>query len=298
MNYGCRIVISTADVSTTAGCNALIHDAQECGQIDGIFNVAVSLRDGLFENQTSQWFKESAAPKSYATTHLDRIVRQRGMELNYFVVFSSFSCGRGNAGQSNYGLANSVMERIIESRVSDGLSGKAIQWGTIGEVGLSAQKSKHFFDVVIAGTMMQRIASCISELDILLTTPDPIVGSMVVAKKLGSVIAQKNVSPIETVLTIMGIQNTNSISMNKSLADLGVDSLMAVEIKQALERDFEIVMSSSDLHSMTFQTLHKLSESATDEDRLVVRNTNADSVKYTNNFHNFNQVCHRNEKQW
>lgn len=51
-----------------------------------------------------------------------------------FVVFSSVSCGRGNAGQTNYGMANSVMERICEQRKRDGLPGVAIQWGAIGEV--------------------------------------------------------------------------------------------------------------------------------------------------------------------
>ena len=44
--------------------------------------------------------------------------------LEWFVVFSSVSCGRGNAGQANYGYANSAMERICERRRSDGLPGR------------------------------------------------------------------------------------------------------------------------------------------------------------------------------
>jgi len=44
--------------------------------------------------------------------------------LEWFVVFSSVSCGRGNAGQANYGYANSAMERICERRRSDGLPGQ------------------------------------------------------------------------------------------------------------------------------------------------------------------------------
>lgn len=51
-----------------------------------------------------------------------------------FVVFSSVSCGRGNGGQTNYGMANSVMERICEQRRNDGLPAVAIQWGVIGDV--------------------------------------------------------------------------------------------------------------------------------------------------------------------
>ena len=49
-------------------------------------------------------------------------------------MFSSVSCGRGNMGQSNYGMANSVMERICEKRKRDGLPAVAIQWGAIGDV--------------------------------------------------------------------------------------------------------------------------------------------------------------------
>lgn len=52
----------------------------------------------------------------------------------YFVVFSSGSCGRGNAGQTNYGVANSIMERICEKRKREGYPALAIQWGAIGDV--------------------------------------------------------------------------------------------------------------------------------------------------------------------
>lgn len=34
----------------------------------------------------------------------------------------------------------------------------------------------------------------------------------------------------------------NSISVDASLGDLGLDSLMGVEIKQTLERDFDLVL--------------------------------------------------------
>lgn len=52
-----------------------------------------------------------------------------------FVVFSSFVAGRGNVGQTNYGVANSAMERICERRRQDGHPALVIQWGLVGEVG-------------------------------------------------------------------------------------------------------------------------------------------------------------------
>lgn len=90
--------------------------------------MAVVLRDSILENQTVETFAESFAPKVFATRYLDELSRVLCQRLQYFVVFSSASCGRGNAGQSNYGMANSIMERIIEKRVRDNLPGKAIQW--------------------------------------------------------------------------------------------------------------------------------------------------------------------------
>jgi len=52
------------------------------------------------------------------------------------VVFSSIVNGRGNAGQTNYGWTNSTMERVVETRRRDGLSGLAVQWGAVGDVGV------------------------------------------------------------------------------------------------------------------------------------------------------------------
>lgn len=65
---------------------------------------------------------------SIVSHFLDEFSRKLAPQLKHFVVFSSVSCGRGNAGQTNYGMANSVMERIVEKRHRDGLPAKAVQW--------------------------------------------------------------------------------------------------------------------------------------------------------------------------
>jgi len=100
------------------------------------------LQDRLLENQTEADFVTSAGPKSLATRHLDVLSRQMCPHLRHFVVFSSISCGRGNAGQTNYVMNNSIMERICEARVRDGLPGLALQWGCVGDVGLLAEKEQ------------------------------------------------------------------------------------------------------------------------------------------------------------
>jgi fatty acid synthase len=107
------------------------------------------LRDRLLENQTEADFAASAGPKALATHHFDVLSRQMCPHLRHFVVFSSVSCGLGNAGQTNYGINNSIMERICETRVRDGLPGLAVQWGAVGDVGLDAEMKEDQQDIQI-----------------------------------------------------------------------------------------------------------------------------------------------------
>lgn len=201
-------------------------------------------------------FVESLAPKANATLYLDEYSRKLCPSLKHFVIFSSVSCGRGNAGQSNYGMGNSIMERICEKRHKLGLPAKAVQWGAIGDVGLLANLQENNMDMEISGTLPQRLNSCLEVLDSLLTTNEPIVASMVVAEKRFDDVKKGNI--IEAIMNIMAIRDRKQISMEASLSKLGMDSLMGVEIQQILERDYDIALSSQELRSLTLGQLEKL----------------------------------------
>lgn len=125
---GVEVSVDTNDASTTKGAINMLRDASSIGPVGGIFNLAAVLRDDLIENLNEQDFSTVCKPKIDGTKNLDKTSRELCPELDYFVCFSSVSCGRGNIGQSNYGLANSAMERICESRQVSGLPGLAIQW--------------------------------------------------------------------------------------------------------------------------------------------------------------------------
>jgi fatty acid synthase len=133
---GVKIVISTADVTTLTGATSLITESSQLAPVGGIFNLAAVLRDALIENLEEADYKVVILPKVNGTRNLDIVSRKSCPSLDYFVVFSSISCGRGNVGQTNYGFANSAMERLMEQRQTNGLPGLAIQWGAIGDVGL------------------------------------------------------------------------------------------------------------------------------------------------------------------
>lgn len=122
-----EVVVSIADITTLDGCFQLIHEAIRLGPVEGIFNLALKLRDGIFENQTTCKFSECCEVKATSTKHLDEVSRRLCPNLKHFIVFSSITCGIGNPGLSNYGMANSVMEMIMEKRRESNLPGKAIQ---------------------------------------------------------------------------------------------------------------------------------------------------------------------------
>lgn len=107
----------------------------------------------------------------------------------------------------------------------------------------------------IGGTLPQAIASCLEVLDRLLISTDAIVSSMVVADKHVSDTGKRNV--IDIILKIMGVRDRKSISMDSTLTQLGIDSLMGVEIQQVLERDFDVSFTSQDLRSLTLNQLEK-----------------------------------------
>lgn len=202
-SYGVNVmIIKDVDVADFKDCEYLLRTAEKEAPVDAIFNLGVVLRDGILKNQTAETFAESFQSKARATQILDKLSRKMCLKLRHFVVFSSVSCGRGNAGQTNYGMANSVMERVCEKRAEEGLPGLAIQWGAVGDVGLVADMQEDDKELIIGGTLQQKVSCCLDELDKFLLQSRPIVSSMVVAeKKAGS---SGLGSPVEIVANILG----------------------------------------------------------------------------------------------
>lgn len=249
-----EIKITTSNITLLSECLNLVHDANKLGPVGGIFNLAAVLDNRLFENQDVKSFEDTLGSKAIASKHLDEISRELCPKLKHFVMFSSVSCGRGNPGQSNYGMANSVMERIAEQRFKQGLPGKAIQWGAIGDVGLLTTDEKNL-KIELGGYLAQRIGSCLEVFDDLLSVNEPIVASMVVAGKRSEEITKENV--VDTILTILSVRDRKLISLDTSLTYLGMDSLMGVEIQQNLERYYDISLSAQEMTTITLRELEK-----------------------------------------
>ncbi|KAJ8049572.1 Fatty acid synthase [Holothuria leucospilota] len=270
LSLGVVVELSQLDVSKLSDCNNLLRQCQNMGPIGGIFNMAMVLKDALLDNLTSADFQEVCNPKLKAASNLDQATRRLcGPELDWFVMFSSVSSGRGNGGQSNYGFANSAMERICENRREEQLPALAIQWGVIGDVGVVAD-SETGNDTVIVGCAAQTLHSCLSTLDLFLSTRKPVLASLVKARsKEDTVEVNRNEDISNMISKLFGIDDISSVNQDKTLAEIGLDSILVTGVKQTLERHFSYFLNVKQIRSLTIRKLLNF-----DRERLQDENEN------------------------
>ena len=61
-----------------------------------------------------------------------------------------------------------------------------------------------------------------------------------------------------TVCHILGIRDPSSLDPNSTLSELGMDSLMAIEIKQGLEREYDMVLTTQEIRNMKVKDLREM----------------------------------------
>ncbi|KAF5292076.1 hypothetical protein FQR65_LT11342 [Abscondita terminalis] len=253
-DFGCKILQSQDDLADENGCADLLKKSNLLGVVDGIFILSVVLHDALFEYQTKETFKLVFESKSVIIKNLDAVSRKFCPYLSQFVVFSSIVCGRGNSGQANYGMANSVGERICEERKSEGHPGLAIQWGAIGEVGVLAEKLSMIHDIV--GVLEQKISSCLNVLDTFLTQNEVIVSSTVYESKKKQKTADSK-GLLNDVAKILDITNVKHVSLHSTLSSLGMDSTTTTQLRQFLVNEYNMYFTAKELRNTTLHTLEQ-----------------------------------------
>lgn len=60
---------------------------------------------------------------------------------------------------------------------------------------------------------------------------------------------------VNCIFYLTGLRDIKTVSFHSTLAEIGMDSLMAVEVKQTLEREYELFLTAQDLRALTFAKL-------------------------------------------
>ena len=276
---GIQVLALACDISDAAAVVHMVELARKtCPPIKGVLHAAAVFDDALVQNLDAARMEAVIAPKLLGAWNLHQATL--GIPLEHFVLYSSITTAIGNPAQANYVAANAGLEGLAEMRRQLGLSAVCVGWGPIGDAGyLTRNEAVRDSLGQRLGKPPLRTLQALNELDHLLPQggslavanfdwntlarllPSATRGRFsVLNRSLKSTGLSENEADFQTLIAgkspeevavivqqqvvtevaqILAI-GADRIDPTRSLHDLGLDSLMAVELALGLEHRFGI----------------------------------------------------------
>ncbi|KAL7066038.1 hypothetical protein ACR3K2_35190, partial [Cryptosporidium serpentis] len=258
------------------------------------------LMDGAILSQSIESFETVFKPKVYGAWNLHEICYELDLNknLNHFVLFSSVASLLGNFGQTNYSAANACLDSLANHRQKHGLSCLSIQWGPWIDQGMAVDLKQHLEKVGLYGISNELGIRALN--DLLCFNISSTIACQIFnwEKYLKTYIISGNHCSLfskvaefsEFKLTSRNVINTSGMSreevydfvlanvlavieqiigtslspmkLNTPFSEIGMDSLSAIEFKNALISKFGIKIPSTALFD--YPTLKDIVEYLTD----------------------------------
>jgi acyl transferase domain-containing protein/NAD(P)-dependent dehydrogenase (short-subunit alcohol dehydrogenase family)/acyl carrier protein len=138
---GAQVEVVAADVTDRAGV-AEIMAVVDRGPVPlkGVLHAAAVLDDDAIDELDRSRFERVMGPKIIGARLLDEATADRHLDL--FILFSSVAALIGNGRQGNYVAANAWLDAFAEHRRARGLPATSVNWGPIAEVGMAAANAQ------------------------------------------------------------------------------------------------------------------------------------------------------------
>jgi NADPH:quinone reductase-like Zn-dependent oxidoreductase/acyl carrier protein len=134
---GAQVVVAQADVAVRAQlAGALATMREQMPPLRGVVHAAGVLDDGMVVQLTLERLHAVMAPKVSGAWNLHELTREA--PLDFFVLYSGFGALIGIPGQGNYVAANAFLDALAHLRQAQGRPGLSINWGPFSQVGLAA----------------------------------------------------------------------------------------------------------------------------------------------------------------
>jgi len=262
-----------ADVSDLSQMSRVFDNITETGSpLCGVIHAAGILDDGILLRQNADRLCQVLKPKVEGSWSLHLLTRS--LSLDFFVLFSSVSSVFGAPGQGAYAAANAFLDALSQERRREGLPSLSINWGPWDGAGMASPEVRVHLSrtgvrvlpsneasVVLSHLLGMNLAQVtVAKVDWNVFRPvyeakahrrlfEEILvqaeGSAPVGKP--TFVRDLEESPPEqrramliahvqqAVTTVMRIDADRRIDTRKGFFDIGMDSLMAVELAQHLQ---------------------------------------------------------------
>jgi acyl transferase domain-containing protein/NADPH-dependent curcumin reductase CurA/short-subunit dehydrogenase/acyl carrier protein len=276
---GVKVRLEQLDVSEAGPVGSLVRRLHQATlPLRGIVHAAGVIDDGLILRQTAERCLAVLQPKVAGSWNLHQATK--ALPLDFFITFSSVASVLGSPGQASYAAGNAFLDALAQERRRLGLPVLNVNWGPWGEAGMAARTTRatalqllqpivpsegidmlwrlldershagavvldvdwwKFFQAQPAlreDPMLREMAECAGNQARPAETPSPLLQEIRRAK------ADERASKLELAIrarlaTILGTAGAN-VSTREPLSNLGVDSLMAVELQAQLENELRI----------------------------------------------------------
>jgi acyl transferase domain-containing protein/acyl carrier protein len=128
---GAQVRVFPADVAREDAMERVLAEIRgQMPPLRGILHAAGALDDGTLAQQTWERFETPLRPKVYGSCVLHRLTA--GDPLDFFLMFSSTAAVLGAPGLANYAAANAFQDALAHERRRLGLPAVSVNWGTWG----------------------------------------------------------------------------------------------------------------------------------------------------------------------
>lgn len=239
----------------------------------GVVHAAGVLADAAFANLTNESCDKVWRPKVTGAERLADYLTLRGLKPEFFVMFSSATVLLGNPGQANYVAANMALEALADKLRIKGMPAYVIGWGPVGDVGmlLANPQARRLLENTL-GTPALASDDVLNAMETVISFREPsshffaidwsrvqklpmvrearfegiwkrmghsAVQSVSMAELLSGKSTEEGVATLadliaQEVAKLMGI-SVKELNVHQPISDIGMDSLIVVELAVALE---------------------------------------------------------------
>jgi myxalamid-type polyketide synthase MxaE and MxaD len=275
---GSRLTIIEGDAASSAAMERTFAlFGSECHPLRGVFHAATVQSLAGITELSDQQLLEMLRPKVIGTCMLHEWTKN--CDLDFFVAFSSTTSILGSSNMAHYAAANQFLDSFARVRHSQNLPMLSINWGAweqdtadpgfaqLEQMGLlpmepslalqSLARLLHSSqsNIMIANVdwktlksvyEARRVRPILSDLEYSATTAKP---AFIPLSESPVAAQDREISVTESVASaaasVLGFRNGDTPPIDVPLTDLGLDSLMAVDLRNRLQTEFRRELPST-----------------------------------------------------